>query len=599
MAGSETSVATRADELPRWQRAAEALGYGVRPLPGPAYLPVHLAGLVPAEQGRDLLDLAARPVPLHGLVAGGSAADTARRGAQVAAELRHRRGGQPSSIGIGPNRSAALVRALYAEVLAQALPRLPEGGWFQLTGWEHALDAGTAGLLAALHRIGARADLWLVEGVAAVPTVAAVLTLPAAPHTVHAVACDLDPARAAAAALWRAVESLAVALLAGHDPGPAGPPAVAGGRRLADVVPADAVSADALRADTVPADAVRADAVRADAVSADAVLTGLRAALRADGRQAEFRSLPGAGPCVTVEAQILPVPAERSTGPWAPPDVAALGLDAPVQLGFSCEPSRVPLSRLYHEHSKLRTLYRDLPPVDLAHMAPSLQRLLATPVREYPYASRRYPLPRDRAARTKPIEACIARRRSWAGMGDGPVSQADLGHLLHFSCGVTGTAGLMGTDVRMPMRATPAAGGLYSTDLFVYAQRVEGVEPGLYYHDPGRHELQCVRDDVTAAEVTEQIGYQERAAGAAAIVVYVASLRRLRWKYWERAYRMAHLDCGHLAQTLVLVANGLDLVAHPMIAFVDDYFNDLVGVDGTDEAVVYLTLLGPRAGGAS
>ncbi|MGY1632419.1 SagB family peptide dehydrogenase [Geodermatophilus sp. SYSU D01186] len=559
----------------RWSEVAGSLGYGTRPLPAPVHLPVHLTALVPPEQGRDVIDLAARPVPLLGIAAGGTAAAAAQRAAELAAGLRHTGGdrAERSSAGCGPDGASALLRALLAEVLAQALPRLDAGRWCPLTDWQAAADPGTRDLLAALGRIGARVDAWLVEGVAPVPTVAAVLVLPAAPHAVRGAACHLDPDRAAGAAVWRAVEALAVALLAGSPGEPVDVPGPVGAPR-----PAGAPAADP---------------------TAGSDLARLRAALRASGRTARHRPLPGPASAVAVEAQVLPAPATRGTGPWAPPDVCALGLDAPAQLGFSYEPRRAELSRLYHEHSKIGTLYRDMPPVELSRMAPALQRLLATPVRDHRYAVRRYLLPRDRAARTRPVEECIAGRRSWAAMDAGPLTQADLGHLLHFTCGVTGSAGLQGTDVHIPMRATPAAGGLYSTDLFLYVQRVEGVAPGLYYYDPRRHELQSVRDDVPADEVVAHVGYPERAADAAALVVHVASLRRLRWKYWERSYRMAHLDSGHLAQSLVLVAGGLGLVAHPMIAFVDDFFNELVGVDGLDEAAVYLTLLAPRARGAA
>jgi hypothetical protein len=54
------------------------------------------------------------------------------------------------------------------------------------------------------------------------------------------------------------------------------------------------------------------------------------------------------------------------------------------------------------------------------------------------------------------------------------------------------------------------------------------------------------------------------------------------------------IECGHLAQSVVVAAAALGLVAHPLIGFVDDYFNRLVGVNGTDDAVLYLTLLGGR-----
>ncbi|MCQ8770476.1 SagB/ThcOx family dehydrogenase [Streptomyces sp. AA8] len=179
-------------------------------------------------------------------------------------------------------------------------------------------------------------------------------------------------------------------------------------------------------------------------------------------------------------------------------------------------------------------------------------------------------------------------------MGRAPLPSADLARILDLSAGITGTAHAP-DGVRLPLRATPTAGGLCSGDLFVLAHRVEGVTRGVHYFHPGRCVLQLVNDDYDFDEVAAHTGYPGRVAGAAAIVLHVAAFRRNQWKYWERGYRMALLECGHLAQSVVTAAAALGLVAHPLIGFVDDHFNRLVGVNGTDDAVVYLTLLGEAA----
>lgn len=172
-----------------------------------------------------------------------------------------------------------------------------------------------------------------------------------------------------------------------------------------------------------------------------------------------------------------------------------------------------------------------------------------------------------------------------------PLQLADMARVLELSVGITGTARTP-DGVELPLRATPSAGGLCSYDLFVLARHVEGLTPGVHYVHPGRRVLQLVADDCPFEDVAAHTGYAGRVGEAAAVVVFVAAFRRGRWKYGERGYRMALIECGHVAQSVVTAAAALGLVAHPLAGFVDDYFDRLVGVNGTDDAVVHLTLLG-------
>lgn len=605
-----------------WRDRLASFGYGARDLPVAPYLPAHVAALVRRGDATEALDLQGRSVPLLHVVAGPDGETTRRELARVAAE-RRLTGSRPGEavgprpgVGVGAGHTEAVTDALHEVLARRALAGAATTGWWRLRGWQAAANRPDADLLLALERVSASVECYWLDSDVDVPVVGIVLRMPGSSPNVAALAAHVCAGQAVSRALWGAVSKLAVVqLLAdqrsdGHAAPPPGPPwpqlgaadpTVLGERSPADLAPhwherlgpvpeldrlRRALRAAGLRPETrdlLPGEATSPAATARDATDAGAVMVLGRLSHRDDPTGAADPPAPAA----TGEPP--------TGGPWRPLDVAALGLEGPAQWAFSYDPSAVALSRLYHENSKLRTMYGDLPSVDLGAMAPHVQRLLAHPVRDYRHAARRYSLPHGTPPPTAPVEECLRRRRSWAPMSTDAVSLPQLGHLLCATTGVTGAGGLMGSDVRLPLRATPAAGGLYSTDLYVYAHRVDGMDPGLYYHDPSARELLLVRDDASPDEIALNTGYASRAAEASAVLVYVASFRRLQWKYRQRAYRMAHLDCGHLAQSIILVANGLGLVAHPMIAFADDYFNDLVGVDGCEDAVVYLTLIGAAA----
>ncbi len=77
-----------------------------------------------------------------------------------------------------------------------------------------------------------------------------------------------------------------------------------------------------------------------------------------------------------------------------------------------------------------------------------------------------------------------------------------------------------------------------------------------------------------------------------AVVYFTVILQRLRWRYQERAYRYALLEAGHLAQNLYLAATSLGMGVCAVGAFLDDEVNAMLGVDGKEEAAVYMLAVG-------
>ncbi len=53
-----------------------------------------------------------------------------------------------------------------------------------------------------------------------------------------------------------------------------------------------------------------------------------------------------------------------------------------------------------------------------------------------------------------------------------------------------------------------------------------------------------------------------------------------------------YLDAGHIAQNVALAAVAMNLGSCQVGALYDDEVNDLLGVDGTEESVIYMTVIG-------
>lgn len=178
----------------------------------------------------------------------------------------------------------------------------------------------------------------------------------------------------------------------------------------------------------------------------------------------------------------------------------------------------------------------------------------------------------------------IAARRSRREYLPGPLPLEDLSALLYAAQGVT--------EPRWGFRAAPSAGALYPIETYVVVHNVAGLEPGLYHYAVADHALEQIRTgDLRAALVTAGIG-QEMLGTAQVCFILTALFQRTRWRYRERAYRYILLEAGHIGQNIYLAATGLGLGVCAVGAFLDDQVNDLLGVDGSEEAALYLLTVG-------
>jgi SagB-type dehydrogenase family enzyme len=140
--------------------------------------------------------------------------------------------------------------------------------------------------------------------------------------------------------------------------------------------------------------------------------------------------------------------------------------------------------------------------------------------------------------------------------------------------------------------------------VYLVANDVAGLAPGVYHFNVRDRSLALVRRGNFRARLLQDAVGQEHVGTAAALFVMTASFPRSQWKYrTPRAYRVVTLDQGHLGQTFCLVATWLGLAPFTTAALRDSSLEQLLGIDGITESVMYLGGVGmpsvtePRASG--
>ena len=184
-------------------------------------------------------------------------------------------------------------------------------------------------------------------------------------------------------------------------------------------------------------------------------------------------------------------------------------------------------------------------------------------------------------------EDIVAKRRSHRDYSAESLSLEELSSLLHAASGIT--------DPGKEFRAAPSAGALYPIEIYAVVHNVTKLEPGLYHYAVANHAVEQLQaGDFRVPLVVAGIG-QEMLGQAAVCFILAGLFQRTRWKYHERSYRYVLLEAGHIGQNLYLAATSMELGACAVGAFLDDNLNDLLGLDGEDEAALYIIAVGKLA----
>jgi SagB-type dehydrogenase family enzyme len=185
-----------------------------------------------------------------------------------------------------------------------------------------------------------------------------------------------------------------------------------------------------------------------------------------------------------------------------------------------------------------------------------------------------------------PIWEAVNGRQSIRNFAREPLDQAELSQLLWAAQGVTRE------EINWRFRAAPSAGALYPVETYLSVQNVSELERGIYHYSPGEHALELLTEGDFRARLAEAALDQDFVADAGVVFCWTAVFARAAWKYAERAYRYVYLDAGHIAQNVALTAVALGLGSCQVAALYDDEVNALLGVDGVEESIVYLTAVG-------
>ncbi len=168
-------------------------------------------------------------------------------------------------------------------------------------------------------------------------------------------------------------------------------------------------------------------------------------------------------------------------------------------------------------------------------------------------------------------------RKSVRQFSSQSISIAGLGKILTLSSGIKKIETDLAGGVAV-FKNSPSAGACSPFELYVYANRVDNLSPGLYHYTPNRNGLEFL--DSSFSLTLHNLGGQPWLTECAALILFTAVVERSQWHYETcRAYRDVLIGLGHLSQTLQLAVSAIGYKSVFATAVCDEEIEQLIGLD--------------------
>jgi len=142
-------------------------------------------------------------------------------------------------------------------------------------------------------------------------------------------------------------------------------------------------------------------------------------------------------------------------------------------------------------------------------------------------------------------------------------------------------------------RTVPSAGCRHALETYLGVLNVAGLEQGIYRYLPVEHQLLAVSQEKNLSTKITTAALNQSFVGKAAVTfIWTAIPYRMEWRYDLAAHKVIAIDAGHVCQNLYLACAAINAGTCAIAAYHQGFMDELLGVDGIDEFVIYLAPVG-------
>jgi len=194
-----------------------------------------------------------------------------------------------------------------------------------------------------------------------------------------------------------------------------------------------------------------------------------------------------------------------------------------------------------------------------------------------------------------PLSSTLLRRRTCRAFTSAPLSVADLGTILWWTWGHTHY--IADQDIGdIILKTSPSGGSRHPIEVYPVVLRATGIPQGIFYYSVREHALVSMASGDFSDALVAFCSGQKWVRDVSAAFIMTAVVGRTMWKYHHsHAYRVVHMDAGHLGQTFHLVCSALGLGPFTTAATNDRLIEQALGIDGVQEIPIYVGAVGKAA----
>lgn len=149
-------------------------------------------------------------------------------------------------------------------------------------------------------------------------------------------------------------------------------------------------------------------------------------------------------------------------------------------------------------------------------------------------------------------------------------------------------------EITTVLRTVPSGGPCHPFETYLFVNRVEGLERGLYRYLPLEHNLLFLRGGAAVERKVAET-FPTWFQRSAVVFVWTAIPYRTEWRYSVVAAKMIAQESGHVCQYLYLACESINAGVCAVGAYDQGGVDDLIGVDGEREFTIYVASVGKIA----
>lgn len=187
----------------------------------------------------------------------------------------------------------------------------------------------------------------------------------------------------------------------------------------------------------------------------------------------------------------------------------------------------------------------------------------------------------------KSFSEIIISRRTRRKYTDKALTLEQLSYLVYTSDGITDKS------TNRYLRAAPSGGNKQTIVTYLIIQNIQGLKKGVYRYIPLENAIIFEKNIDNMEEITSNAARDQKWIKKAGVIfVWTTIPYRGEWRYTDKSHKLILLDAGHICQNLYLASEAIGLGTCAIAAYHQKPIDNLIGVDGKNEFVIYLAPVG-------